>query len=62
MTIKIVTDGNKYAIKKKSFWETDKYFDLNNPGFWWTSNEEWFADCWSDKKTAEMWFNRLNAK
>lgn len=59
--MKIVTDGEKFALKKWSLlgW---LYFDTVSHGFWWGKNSEYFSHCWTaDKVSLERHMRRLKA-
>ena len=57
--MKLVTDGEKWAIKKG--WLRPKYLDFTRPHLWWFNDDEWFVRCWTNKENAEKWFKRLTA-
>jgi hypothetical protein len=58
--MKLITDGEKWAIRKWSwFWWGYEYFDLATPGLWWTKHQGYFGDCWADEKKARQWFRRM---
>lgn len=58
--MKLVSDGKSYAIKKWSIFGS-RYFDLMNPGFWWSRNSGFFSDCWAEREIAEKYLRRLTA-
>jgi hypothetical protein len=58
--MKLVTDGEKWAIRKRVlFWR--EYFDFQATGLWWSIGSQYFKDCWTDEATARRWFRRLTS-
>ncbi len=59
--MKIITDGEMFAIQKSELTELNakKIF------YWWSPNG-WVTEpiecCWVDKATADVWMRRLGAK
>jgi hypothetical protein len=60
MKLILVTDGQYWAIKQRRFFGGTRYFDLKNPGHWWSIDDSYFKDCWTDEETAKLWFKRLS--
>lgn len=62
MNMKIVTNGfGLYAIRK-GIWPFYRYFDLKNPGFWWSKKQIFYLDCWSKEDKVKAYFGLLNPK
>ncbi len=58
--MRIVTDGELFAIEKG--WIFKRYFDLKAYPFWWSSDDEYFNDCWGSRQQVEKRFNILTKK
>lgn len=63
MKYELITDGDKWAIKKiKGSWHEEEYFAIiGDTIFWWNKHSKYFKDCWMEKEKAEMWFRRFTA-
>lgn len=58
----LVTDGDRFAIRKHSeFWDGYVYFGLYH-GYWWHSKECVKQYCWGDEKRARKVFEYLNRR
>lgn len=60
--MKIVTDKRGLYAIRWGIWPFDKYFDIQNPGYWWKKSSHFYLHCWSSKDKIEAWFAILNPK
>jgi len=60
--MKIVTDQRGLYAIRWGIWPFYQYFDLVNPGFWWSRSDRFYVDCFSQKERAEAWYAILNPK
>lgn len=57
----VVTDGEKWAVKKTDKEGEVEFLDTQNGGFWWGRDSEHFEDCWTDEATARRDLRRWQA-
>lgn len=60
--MKIMTNGHGLYCIRKGIWPFYKYFDFENPGYWWKKTDPFYIDCWADRDKAQAWFGILNPK
>lgn len=57
--MKIMTNQRGLYSIRKGVWPFYRYFDLEQPGFWWKKTNRFYPDCWASKEKAEEWFGIL---
>ena len=58
--MKLVTDGEKWSIRK-GWWFFRVFYDMKTEGFWWSRNSKFFRDCWDSKDAVERIYRRMRA-
>jgi len=61
--MRLVTDGEKFAIKRWSLSEMGwVFFDLEDKTSWWARGDEYFLeDCWGEHDEVKLIFDRFTA-
>ncbi len=54
----IVTDGEKFALKRTSPLDGAKFLDLDNQRYWWGRTSGCFPCCWGTRERVEVEFHR----